>query len=278
MIKEDKKRRYFWKVGKITKLILGRKGIVRGAILCVGEKKQNLRRPLELLYPLEARGWGSFDLLGNKTNESGQFQEEMEKKRQLQFSVSVGEDHQSIIPTEIQKLVNTHSLNPNPSFVPGTSSSVPGTSLSVPETSSSVPGTSSSVPGTSSSVSGTSSSVPGTSSSVPDTFSSVPDTSSSVPGTSSSVPDTSSSVPGTSSSVPATSSSVPGTSSSVPETSSSIPETLSICHNKGAFGRSTKQNEQLAEKETTVHNSATREKRNAKNNLPRKNYPLRSKR
>ena len=112
----------------------------------------------------------------------------------------------------------------------------------------------------------------------PDTSLSVPETSLSVPETSSSVPGTSSSVPDTSSSVPATSSSVPDTSSSVPETSSSIPETLSICHNKGAFGRSTKQNEQLAEKETTVHNSATREKRNAKKNLTRKNYPLRSKR
>ena len=285
LIKEDKKRRYFWKVGKIEELILGRKGIVRGAIICVGEKKHNLRRPLELLYPLEARGWGSFNLSGN--NDTGQSQEEMEKKRQLQISVSVGEDHQSIIPTEVQKLVKTHSLNPDtPSFVPGTSSSVPDTFSSVPDTSSSVPDTSSSVPDTSSSVPDTSSSVPDTSSSVPDTSSSVPGTSSSVPGTSSSVPgtsssvpDPSSSVPGTSSSVPGTSSSVPDTSSSVPGTSSSIPGTSSICHNKvQTSGRSTKRNEQLAEKETTVHNSATKGKRNAKKNVPRKNYPLRSRR
>ena len=60
----------------------------------VRERKQNLRRPLELLYPLETRGWGSFDLLDNNTNKSGKFQEETEKKRQLQISVSVGEDHQ----------------------------------------------------------------------------------------------------------------------------------------------------------------------------------------
>ena len=99
LIKEDKKRRYFWKVGKITKLILGRKGIVRGAILCVGEKKQNLRRPLELLYPLEARGWGSFDLLGNKTNESGQFQEEMDKNCLLYTSPSPRDRTRSRMPS-----------------------------------------------------------------------------------------------------------------------------------------------------------------------------------
>ena len=64
LIKEDKKRRHLWKVGKINKLILGRKDIVRGAIVSLGDGKQNIRRPLELLYPLEARGWGSFTLSG----------------------------------------------------------------------------------------------------------------------------------------------------------------------------------------------------------------------
>ena len=51
LIKEDKKKRHLWKVGKIDELITGRKDIIRGAIVSLGDGKHNIRRPLELLYP-----------------------------------------------------------------------------------------------------------------------------------------------------------------------------------------------------------------------------------
>lgn len=58
VIKEDNTKRQNWKVGIISKIIVGRNDIVRGAWVRTGSSE--LRRPLELLYPLEAHGWGSF--------------------------------------------------------------------------------------------------------------------------------------------------------------------------------------------------------------------------
>ena len=54
LIKEDKKKMHLWKVGKIDELITGREDIIRGAIFSLGDGKHNIRRQLELLYPLEA--------------------------------------------------------------------------------------------------------------------------------------------------------------------------------------------------------------------------------
>ena len=48
--------RGFWKVARVTGLIIGRDGLHRGAVLRVaarGEQATTLRRPLQLLYPLE---------------------------------------------------------------------------------------------------------------------------------------------------------------------------------------------------------------------------------
>ena len=52
----DTKPRGFWKLARITKLVSGQDGRVRGAILKVassGKKAHTLKRPLQRLYPLE---------------------------------------------------------------------------------------------------------------------------------------------------------------------------------------------------------------------------------
>ena len=48
--------RGFWKIARVTKLLTGNDGHHRGAVLKVaarGEQATTLRRPLQLLYPLE---------------------------------------------------------------------------------------------------------------------------------------------------------------------------------------------------------------------------------
>ena len=52
----DTKPRGFWKLARITKLVSGQDGHVRGAELKVaspGKKAHTLKRPLQRLYPLE---------------------------------------------------------------------------------------------------------------------------------------------------------------------------------------------------------------------------------
>ena len=52
----DTKLTGFWKLTRITQLVSGQDGRVRGAILKVaspGKKPQTLKRPLQRLYPLE---------------------------------------------------------------------------------------------------------------------------------------------------------------------------------------------------------------------------------
>ena len=45
--------RGFWKLGKVEKLIAGRDGAVRGAVLSLSSGTGTLQRPIQLLYPLE---------------------------------------------------------------------------------------------------------------------------------------------------------------------------------------------------------------------------------
>ena len=52
----DTKPRGFWKLARVTELISGQDGHVRGAVLRVssaGRKAHTLKRPLQRLYPLE---------------------------------------------------------------------------------------------------------------------------------------------------------------------------------------------------------------------------------
>jgi len=46
----------------VKEILFGRKEIVRGAIVTVvtGERSTELRRPIDLLYPLEVQGWVLF--------------------------------------------------------------------------------------------------------------------------------------------------------------------------------------------------------------------------
>ena len=56
VIQDPNMPRGFWKVARITKLLMGKDGRPRGAILKVsarGDKATTLQRPLQLLYPLE---------------------------------------------------------------------------------------------------------------------------------------------------------------------------------------------------------------------------------
>ena len=50
----DKKNRGKWKKGKVTHLIQGKDGVVRGVILL--HKGHTIERPLQLVCPLEIRG------------------------------------------------------------------------------------------------------------------------------------------------------------------------------------------------------------------------------
>ncbi|XP_046841867.1 uncharacterized protein LOC124435981 [Xenia sp. Carnegie-2017] len=51
LIKGDEKNRNMWKIGKLTMLIRGRDGVVRGVKFQCG--KISLERPIQLIYPLE---------------------------------------------------------------------------------------------------------------------------------------------------------------------------------------------------------------------------------
>ena len=50
-LKGEEKNRNKWKIGKVTKLIKGNDGVVRGAKLQSG--KDTIERPIQLIYPLE---------------------------------------------------------------------------------------------------------------------------------------------------------------------------------------------------------------------------------
>ena len=52
MIHEDDKPRGLWRLGRITKLIIGKDGHLRGAVLCVSGDR-TLQRPIQKLFPLE---------------------------------------------------------------------------------------------------------------------------------------------------------------------------------------------------------------------------------
>ena len=50
----DEKNRGEWKKGKVSRLIQGKDGVVRGVVLL--HKGHNIERPLQLVCPLEIRG------------------------------------------------------------------------------------------------------------------------------------------------------------------------------------------------------------------------------
>ena len=56
LVHDDSKPRGFWKLALVEKLVTGRDGLTRGAVLRVsssGERGSTLQRPLQRLYPLE---------------------------------------------------------------------------------------------------------------------------------------------------------------------------------------------------------------------------------
>ena len=57
-VKEDNMKRNMWKLGKVEELIVGKDSVVRGAVVRIsrsGKPSVLLRRPLQLLYPLEVQ-------------------------------------------------------------------------------------------------------------------------------------------------------------------------------------------------------------------------------
>ena len=86
LIKDEKRKRQEWKVGKIVEMMIGRNDITRGAVVSLGSDKQKIRRPLELLYPLEAHGWDSFHFSGDEQNVKDS------ENCDNQESVSIGKD------------------------------------------------------------------------------------------------------------------------------------------------------------------------------------------
>ena len=60
IVKSQERNRSFWQLGIVEQLIAGRDGVVQGAKLRVG--RSNVKRPVQLLYPLEL----SFDESNNQ--------------------------------------------------------------------------------------------------------------------------------------------------------------------------------------------------------------------
>ena len=57
-LKEDNMKRNRWKLGKVEELIVSKDSVVRGAVIRIsrsGNPSVLLRRPLQLLYPLEVQ-------------------------------------------------------------------------------------------------------------------------------------------------------------------------------------------------------------------------------
>ena len=57
-VKEDNMKRNMWKLEKVEELIVGKDSVVRGAVVRIsrsGKPSVLLRRPLQLLYPLEVQ-------------------------------------------------------------------------------------------------------------------------------------------------------------------------------------------------------------------------------
>ena len=52
IVQAEDKPRGFWKLAKVEEVIVGQDGLVRGAVVRVGNSS-TLRRPLQRLYPLE---------------------------------------------------------------------------------------------------------------------------------------------------------------------------------------------------------------------------------
>ena len=52
IIFEEKQPRHLWKVGRVTRVIPGRDGRIRGAEVKVGKNKVFIKRPVNRLYPL----------------------------------------------------------------------------------------------------------------------------------------------------------------------------------------------------------------------------------
>ncbi|XP_066916600.1 uncharacterized protein [Clytia hemisphaerica] len=128
LVKDENKKRQLWNVGKIENLIFGRKNVVRGALISFGiEGKHKVKRPLELLYPLEVHGWDSFHFSGQETSTG--LPNEMQQSKN---HVSVEKESQPIIPAVVQNLVfspkHHTSISSKPSIVASFEPSIVATS------------------------------------------------------------------------------------------------------------------------------------------------------
>ena len=69
MIKEEKIIRLKWQKGKITRLIKGKDGLVRGVELAIYQKQwnkvNNIKRPVQLIVPMEITNTDD-DITNNK--------------------------------------------------------------------------------------------------------------------------------------------------------------------------------------------------------------------
>ena len=72
VVRDDKKKQWFWKLGLVEEVIPGKDGEVRGAVVRIytgGKKCKHLRRPIQHLYPLEINCFSSRSGRGDLTNE-----------------------------------------------------------------------------------------------------------------------------------------------------------------------------------------------------------------
>uniref|UniRef100_A0A7M5XI93 Uncharacterized protein n=1 Tax=Clytia hemisphaerica TaxID=252671 RepID=A0A7M5XI93_9CNID len=99
-----------------------------GALISFGiEGKHKVKRPLELLYPLEVHGWDSFHFSGQETSTG--LPNEMQQSKN---HVSVEKESQPIIPAVVQNLVfspkHHTSISSEPSIVASSEPSIVATS------------------------------------------------------------------------------------------------------------------------------------------------------
>lgn len=96
--------RGFWKLGKIKEVIPGRDGRVRGAVVRLSSGSVVLRRPIQLLYPLEVHS----DSVNSATNSPGDGVKEDETTAEPEDPQlpETSEDQDSSIPADTSTMAN----------------------------------------------------------------------------------------------------------------------------------------------------------------------------
>ena len=96
--------RGFWKVAKVERMLLGKDGHVRGAVLTVASRSghpMTLQRPLQLLYPLELNHHGGNEVVSKLNEQHSQTEDRSEDSDQDEPSVHLENDTQNpSAPTE----------------------------------------------------------------------------------------------------------------------------------------------------------------------------------